>query len=529
MITLLLGGLGLFLLGMTLMTEGLKLAGGSSLQRILANWTSTRPKAFLTGFGATALVQSSSAVTVSVIGFVNAGLMEMSQSLWLIFGSNVGTTMTAWIVTLIGFKVKVEIFALPAIGLGTIANLFLKRPRLKAMGGAIAGFGLLFLGLQFMQEAFVGVDQRFDLMDLNNGGFLQMLSLVLVGALMTALMQSSSASIAVVLTAVATNVLSLQAGAAAVIGANIGTTVTAVIAALSATPAARRLAVAHMVFNLVAALAALVLLGVLLTVVFSVQEILRLDTNPAVSLAIFHTLFNLTGAVLMIPLEGRLKTWLGSLFVSISEQISRPQYLDSATAESPDRALKALMLEERRLLELVGNLAIQRDLGSDEALQELQSIRTLVGRINDFVASASSGSVPEEVSRGFQEVVGLNIHVDNMIENLTDLRSLDPDHLTPDLDQSVAQLTEALADLVKLAQAPVSPEQMEEFLEAFETKYQSVFDQLRHAGQFAQINMRSMESTIRYVATLRRIVRQYAKALRGLGQLSVADSAPADQ
>lgn len=528
MIALLLGGLGLFLLGMTLMTEGLKLAGGSSLQRILASWTSTRPKAFLTGFGATALVQSSSAVTVSVIGFVNAGLMEMSQSLWLIFGSNVGTTMTAWIVTLIGFKVKVEIFALPAIGLGTIANLFLKRPRWKAMGGAIAGFGLLFLGLQFMQEAFVGVDQQFDLSGLSSGGFFQMVGLVLVGALMTALMQSSSASIAVVLTAVATNVLSLQAGAAAVIGANIGTTVTAVIAALSATSAARRLAVAHMVFNLVAALAALILLGVLLTVVFSVQEILGLDANPAVSLAIFHTLFNLTGALLMIPLEGRLKNWLASLFVSISEQISRPQYLDSATAESPDRALKALMLEERRLLELVGNMAVQREMENDAALQELGSIRTLVGRINDFVVIASSGSVPEEISKGFQEVVGLNIHIDNMIENLIDLRSLDSDHLTPEIDEAIAQLARTLADLVKLAQAPVSPDQLNEFLESFESRYQSVFDQLRHAGQFAQISMRSMESTIRYVATLRRIVRQYVKALRGLGQLSAAESVQAE-
>lgn len=529
MITMLLGGLGLFLLGMTLMTDGLKLAGGSALQRVLASWTSTRPKAFLTGFGATALVQSSSAVTVSVIGFVNAGLMEMSQSLWLIFGSNVGTTMTAWIVTLIGFKVKVEIFALPAIGLGTVANLFIKRPRWKALGGAVAGFGLLFLGLQFMQEAFAGVDQRFDLSSLSSGGFLQMVGLVFAGALMTALMQSSSASIAVVLTAVATNVLSLQAGAAAVIGANIGTTVTAVIAALSATPAARRLAVAHMVFNLVAALAALVLLGLLMTLVFSVQEILRLDANPAVSLAIFHTLFNLTGALLMVPLEGRLKPWLDSLFVSISEQISRPQFLDSATAESPDRALKALMLEERRLLELVGQLAVKRDADSDESLQQLQSIRALVGHINDFVASASSGSVPEEISRGFQEVVGLNIHIDNMIENLTDLRSLDPDHLTPDLDKAIGQLAEALADLVKLAQTPVSPDQMGEFLESFESKYQSVFDQLRHAGQFAQISMRSMESTIRYVATLRRIVRQYAKALRGLSQLSVTDYAQAEQ
>ena len=525
MIFQLLGGLGLFLLGMTLMTDGLKLAGGSSLQNILANWTRTRPRAFLTGFGATALVQSSSAVTVSVIGFVNAGLMEMSQSLWLIFGSNVGTTMTAWIVTLIGLKLNVAVFALPAIGLGTLVHLFARRPRWKALGGAVAGFGLLFLGLQFMQDAFAGVDRQLDLNGLAGGGLLQMIGLVLVGALMTALMQSSSASIAVVLTAVATNVLSLQAGAAAVIGANVGTTVTAVIAVLNATPAARRLAVAHIVFNLVAASVALLLMGVLLAAVFALQEFLQLDPNPAVSLAIFHTLFNLVGVLLMIPLEGRLLRWLASLFVSASEQISRPRYLDSATAKSPDRALKALMLEERRLLELVGRLATNRDMAEDEAHQELHSIRVLVSRINDFVVSASSGSVPDEISQGFQEVVGLNIHVDNMMDNLADFRSLRRDHLNPRLDADMAELANLLETLMQMAGGVILPEELDSFLRSFERTYEATFDRLRRAGQLGQINMRSMESTTRYAATLRRIVRQYAKALRALGHLP-ASAAP---
>ena len=464
-------------------------------------------------------MRSSSAVTVSVIGFVNAGLMEMRQSLWLIFGSNVGTTMTAWIVTLIGFQLKVEVFALPAIGIGTLVHLFGRRSRWKALGGALAGFGLLFLGLQVMQEAFGGLGQQVDMQWFAGGGLAQTVALVLIGALMTALMQSSSASIAVVLTAVSTGVLGLGAGAAAVIGANIGTTVTAVLAVLNATPAARRLALAHMVFNLVTAGVALMLLGVLLGLVALIQQILNLDPNPAVSLALFHTLFNLTGALLMIPIEGRMRTWLEGLFISASEQISRPQFLDSATAESPDRALQALMLEERRLLELCGEVAINRELTGEEVRLRINSIRTLLGRINDFVVKASSGSVPEEVTRGFQEVIGLNIHVDNMMENLADFHSLQRDHLNAEMDEQIVRLLKILERLVRMAREEARIEELEVALQDFEQRYEQLFNLLRAAAQQNRVSMRSMEATTRYLATLRRIVRQYAKALRALTHL----------
>ena len=145
------------------MTEGLKQSGGKALNTILQSWTSTRLRAFATGFAATALVQSSSAVTVSVIGFVNAGMLNLAQSMWVVFGSNVGTTMTAWIVALIGLKIKIDIVALPAIGLGAIAHLFGKSIRWRALGGAISGLGLVFFGLSLMQNAFTGIADQVDL------------------------------------------------------------------------------------------------------------------------------------------------------------------------------------------------------------------------------------------------------------------------------------------------------------------------------------------------------------------------------
>ncbi len=517
MLFLALGGLGLFLLGMSLLTAGLKLVGGSSLRSILLGWTKSRPRAFLTGFAATAIVQSSSAVTVSVIGFVNAGLLDMARSIWLVFGSNVGTTMTAWIVALVGLKFNVEIISLPAIGIGTLVHLFSSKARWKALGGAMPGLGLLFLGLQFMQDAFSGIDPSMG-MNWVASSLWQLPLMVLMGAVMTALMQSSSASIAVVLTAVSTGMLGLEVGAAAVIGANVGTTITAVLAVLKATSSARRLAMAHIIFNLVAALVALLMLGLLLAMVSELQNFLGLESSPAVSLAIFHTLFNLVGAVIMIPFEPKLIRWLNQLFVSQTEQIARPQFLDSATAKSPDRALGALMHEERRLLKLSGELVrSELQLELEQAEQRIQSIQTLIERINDFVVEASVGEVPEEVARSFQEVIALNIHVANMLENYEEVCRHQRYHVNSEIDAEISSLANNLAHLVELGLSEDATNlDLSNFQEEFDQHYNNTFDRLRGAAQRGQISMRSMESATRYLATFRRIVRQYLKALGSL-------------
>src|SRR5690606_31198883 len=150
----LIGSLGLFLLGMWLMTEGLKLAGGKALEHVLGTWTSSRRRGLATGISITALVQSSSAVTVATIGFVNAGLMSFSQALWVVFGSNVGTTLTAWIITFFGFSLNIDAYTFPLIGIGAALHIFSPYQRGKALGMALAGFGLLFMGIGSLQENF---------------------------------------------------------------------------------------------------------------------------------------------------------------------------------------------------------------------------------------------------------------------------------------------------------------------------------------------------------------------------------------
>jgi len=219
----LIGGVGLFLLGMMLMTDGLKVAAGQSLKQLLERGTGTAVHGLLSGALLTALVQSSSAVTVAAIGFVNAGMLTLERSVWVVFGSNIGTTMTGWLVALVGFKIKIALFALPAIGVGMVLKLTGGDTRRGAVGLALAGFGLFFVGVSVLKDAFEGVAQTIDISGLYAEGLAGVLIFVGIGFLMTLLTQSSSAALSIALAAAAGNLVALEPAAAMVIGANIGT------------------------------------------------------------------------------------------------------------------------------------------------------------------------------------------------------------------------------------------------------------------------------------------------------------------
>jgi phosphate:Na+ symporter len=267
------GGLGLFLLGMGLMTDGLKLAAGPALHRILAGATRTRAHALGSG--------------MLVTGFVNAGLLALGPALWVLFGANVGTTMTGWIVALVGLKFKVELLAMPLVGLGALLRLTGEGRRSGAIGTALAGFGLLFMGIALLQQAFAGLAGQISLPQ--GEGLVVVMTQLGIGVLMTVLMQSSSAAMAITLTAAQGGLIEAQGAAAVVIGANIGTTVTALLAAIGATPNARRAASAHVVFNLLTGVVALLLLPWLIGMLGEAREALALPPDPATKLALFHT------------------------------------------------------------------------------------------------------------------------------------------------------------------------------------------------------------------------------------------------
>lgn len=344
----LIGGIGLFLLGMWLMTEGLKLSAGPALQRILARSTGTRLRGLASGVMVTALVQSSSAVTVATIGFVNAGLLTLNQSLWVLFGANVGTTATGWLVAMVGLDFKIDAVAMPLIGVGMLLHISAPNRRRGAVGMALAGFGVLFLGIHMLRSNFTGLSDGMQLPEMG-GGALAVLAHVLLGSLLSVLMQSSSAALALALTAAQAGLLSLTDAAAVVIGANVGTTVTALLAVIGATPNARRAAIAHVLFNVLTGIVALLMLPWLLGAIIYARDVLGMDGAPAATLALFHTTFNLLGVLLMWPLTDRLSAFLMRRFNSAEEDEARPRYLDRNTAMVPALALKALEREVRRL------------------------------------------------------------------------------------------------------------------------------------------------------------------------------------
>ncbi|RUO30312.1 Na/Pi cotransporter family protein [Aliidiomarina soli] len=342
-----LGGLGFLLLGMAMMTEGLKAAAGDSLRSILERSTQTRPRALLTGFTLTAVVQSSSAVIMTTLGFTNAGMLTMRKAAWVVFGSNVGTTVTAWIVALIGLKVRVDAAALPMIGVGMLLHLFLQQGRLKHLGFALAGFGILFFGLGTLRDAFDNIADVIPVEQIAAAGGWGIVLGVLGGALLTVLMQSSSASLAIILTAAVTGVFTPMVGASLVIGANLGTTGTSLLASIGATANARRLAMVHVSQKAFTGLIALLLLWPMWLLVDYIAD--HTGGTITTALALFHTLFNVLGVLLMWLfseyLFRRVERWIKQPELSSD----KPRYLDKTVLSSPAMGVAAMHSELKRV------------------------------------------------------------------------------------------------------------------------------------------------------------------------------------
>lgn len=302
----LIGSLGLFLFGMKTMSEGLEKFAGDRLRAILAAMTKNRVMGVLTGILVTALIQSSSATTVMVVSFVNAGLMTLSQSIGVIMGANVGTTVTAWIISLVGFKVNIAALALPLVGLG-IPLFFSGNSKRKSIGEFIFGFAFLFMGLSFLQQSAndlnIGGVVASMLAGLADGGFMTVLLFVLVGALVTMLVQASAATMAITLMLFDMNIpgFSLELAAALAMGQNIGTTITAVMASLTAGTPARRAALAHMFFNVFGVVVVLIMFYPFCDGIrWVVANIMHAGTNELIQLSAFHTTFNIFNTLLLI-------------------------------------------------------------------------------------------------------------------------------------------------------------------------------------------------------------------------------------
>lgn len=333
-----LGGVGLFLLGMTVMTDGLKALAGSALRTVLAKAAATPLSGAIWGAVITLLVQSSSAVTMTTIGLVNAGLLTFVQGLGLVFGANVGTTGTGWLVAIIGVRVSLSTYALPMIFIGALAKL-LAGGRIAAAGGALAGFALVLYGLTTLQQGMGGLAESLQPSDLPAvlgtpgvgwaAGTVGLMALIGVGLAMTAVMQSSTAAIAVTISAFYAGAVGLEQGAALIVGQNIGTATSSALAAIGASTTAKRLALAYVLFKVIAALIAIAAFPF----TGALMRGLARSVDGTTLLAAYHTAYNVVGVAVLLPAT----QWFTRVVEQLlpSRQTALQRALDPSTLASP--------------------------------------------------------------------------------------------------------------------------------------------------------------------------------------------------
>lgn len=328
-----LGAIGLFLLGMSLLTEGLQAMTSDGLARIIKTMTQSKWRGLALGTGITALLQSSSATTLLTIGFVNSGVLSFQQAIGVIFGTNLGTTLTSWLISTIGLNFSIKTLALPMIGIGVLIK-FSKLRSFHAIGTGLCGFGLLFFGIDLLQSGMSDYAQHINLEIFQTDSFLSRLLIIFIGLLMSLIMQSSSAAMAATLTALFGGLIEFEAACYLVIGQNVGTTLTAVLGAYNASVAAKRTAGAHVLFNILAALMAVIVLPLFLFSYQWVDENLFAVDAP-MALSFFHTLFQILGLVICMPFTSliakKLETWISPSVDSFAVHFTRELCLKEIT------------------------------------------------------------------------------------------------------------------------------------------------------------------------------------------------------
>lgn len=342
---IIIAGVAIFLVGMVFMEEGFKLFSGGTLERALQASTDTLPKAIGTGFIATAIMQSSSLVSVVVISFLSAELITLAGAIGVIFGSNLGTTVTAWIVSSFGVKIDIAIYAMPMVIFGVVLR-FSESKSYQGIGKILLGLGFIFLGIDYMKDGFEVLESRFELSKFAVEGYLGALIYITFGIIATVIMQSSSATMALIITALATNQIIYINALELAIGANVGTTITAVLGAISSNSNGKRVALAHFIFNITTATVAVIFLYQLSDLTtYTASKIGIADNDYAMKLALFHTIFNLLGVIIVSPFTHRLVKYLETLFIEVNIYALKPLYLDKVVINVPDAAVESIKKE----------------------------------------------------------------------------------------------------------------------------------------------------------------------------------------
>jgi phosphate:Na+ symporter len=408
------GGLGLFLFGMGLMSDGLKKVAGQKLKNILESMTKRPLVAFFVGAGVTALVQSSSATTVMVIGFINAGLLTLKQAICVIIGTNVGTTATAWLVSISGIgTLKITMYALPAIGLGFLMQIGGRTRRMKNIGQIILGFGILFVGISFMKDAFDGLEDSPGAQALFMAAATNPILAILAGMVVTMLIQSSSAAVASVQLLAMSGAfgtdweVALHVSVPFILGSNIGTTITAQLAAFRANLNARRAAWAHTMFNVIGAFICVWFISWICRATHIIAPWEVSQTTIAASIAIAHTTIKVFEAVFFLPLAGVLEKIVVRLVPAKPDDlVVRPTALEQHLLETPELAINQIRHEIMRMAQVAKkavNQAVEGLVENDR--RKLDMARTtedvtdsLQYEITSYIVALSAKEISNEMS-----------------------------------------------------------------------------------------------------------------------------------
>lgn len=490
------GGLGMFLYGMNVMADGLQKSAGSKMKSLLGYLTNNKLLAVIVGALITAIIQSSSATTVMVVGFVNAGLMNLVQAVGVIMGANIGTTITSWLVSMNewGAALKPEFFAPLFIGIGAFATMFSKKEKTKEVGEILVGFGVLFIGLSFMSGAIkpYASSPIFAKAFATLGG--NPILGILTGAAVTAIIQSSSASVGILQTLAANGVVTWNSAVYITLGQNIGTCVTALISSAGANKTAKRAAVIHLLFNVIGA----VVFGAIMFTIFITNRSFAGSEINSVQISIFHTIFNITCTVLLFPFA-KLLVKLSGFFIKEEEDTVEPmkcdiqetlKHLDARILETPSFAVEGVVKEVIHM----GYTTLENAKASVEALltKNEQLIKRVIDQetvideqsrlITEYLIKISNLSLTEKqhfvVNNLFYTVSNIE-RVGDHAENLAELAQNRLDHNVDFTEEAFAELKEISETAMKAFENSIKARETEnvEFIRNV-VKYEDIVDTL---------------------------------------------------
>ena len=477
----LIGSLGLFLYGMKIMSEGLQKFAGDSLRRILTAMTTNRVTGVLTGVLITALIQSSSATTVMVVSFVNAGLLTLTQSIGVIMGANIGTTVTAWLISALGFKVDIAAFALPLLAFG-IPLLFSGKSSRKSVGEFIFGFSFLFMGLQALKANAPDLGANPEMLafvqNYTDMGFLSIILFLFIGAILTMIVQASAATMAITLIMCANGWIDYHLGVTLVLGENIGTTITANLAALTGNTQSRRAALAHLVFNIFGVMWVLVLFYPFTAAVsWFVTDVMNIS-DPAVAvsfkLAAFHTAFNISNTFIMIWFVGLIEKTVCFLIKGKKDEDEeyRLRYITGGMLSTAELSIlqahkEITLFAERtgRMLDMVKALFYEKNedafLKIYSRVEKYESISDRMEiEIANYLTCVAEGRLSSEgkeeiriMLRAVSEIESIADSCNNMarsIKRRNEFKSIFTDEQNHNVDQMLALTEKALHRMIEI-------------------------------------------------------------------------------